>query len=183
MKNGKNLEFSYRLAKVSDIGDLKKLMEASINLLLRDYLSKEQIEASFEAMGMDERLISDKTYYLISKKRSLVGCGGWSRRKTLFGGGHTVNRDDSMLNPQKDPARIRAMYTHPNWTRKGIGRLILHLSEEAALSEGFTKFELMATLAGKPLYRSCGYEIEEELEFLSSSGVKVPLIKMVKRLF
>ena len=87
-----------------------------------------------------------------------------------------------MLNPQKDPARIRAMYTHPNWTRKGIGRLILHLSEEAALSEGFTKFELMATLAGKPLYRSCGYEIEEELEFLSSSGVKVPLIKMVKRL-
>tara|TARA_Y100001949_G_scaffold148435_1_gene132760 strand:+ start:57 stop:599 length:543 start_codon:yes stop_codon:yes gene_type:complete len=178
----KQKDYSYFLASESDLFDLSRLMELSTRELQKSFLDDQQIEASFECMGLDRELIKDKTYFKILNNKKLVGCGGWGKRRTLFGGGHSKGRDDDFLDPSFEAARIRAMYTHPDWVRKGIGKLILDLSENAALNEGFTHYELMATLAGEPLYESCGYIVEEEIDWESSKGVFVPLKRMVKNL-
>jgi GNAT superfamily N-acetyltransferase len=112
---------------------------------------------------------------------ALAGCGGWSRRATLYGGDQSPGRSPALLDPAKDAARVRAMYTHPDHTRKGVGRLILSLCEEAARAEGFSSAELMATMAGEPLYRACGYEPGERLVD-DRGGAAVPLLRMSKSL-
>lgn len=172
---------THRPAQREDLDALRALMDAAIAELQKPYLDARQIAASQAFMGLDTQLIDDGTYYLVLSDRDIAGCGGWSRRATLYGSDRTSRRDPALLDPMTDAARIRAMYTHPRHVRKGVGRLILTLCEDAARREGFRRAELMATLAGQPLYRACGYE---EVEHLSDErgGVPVPLVRMVKTL-
>lgn len=168
-----------RLATGDDIPQLVPLMRAAIDELQRGFLDEAQIEASHSIMGLDNQLIDDGTYFVVECDGRIAGCGGWSRRATLYGGDHTPGRDAALLDTSRDPARVRAMYTHPDFTRRGVGRLVLSLCEQAAAAEGFERLELMATMAGAPLYRAAGFEPLEEVEH-SSSGVAIPLVKMGK---
>ena len=172
--------FTHRLARTDDIPALKSLMAQSIRALLKNFLDPAAVEASFEVMGLDTRLIDDGTYFIVECNGAIAGCGGWSRRNTLFGGDHTAARNDALLDPRTDAARVRAMYTSPRFARRGVGRLVLSLCERAASSEGFTRAELAATLAGEPLYRACGYREIERFEALTSTGIRIPLIRMGK---
>lgn len=171
-------KFTHRRARKEDMSRLTNLMNAAISALLPSFLNPEQVTASFEVMGLDSKLIEDGTYFVILHQDNFVGCGGWSRRATLFGGNHTSGRDDAWLDPKEDAARIRAMYTHPDWTRQGIGRLILDLCEQDARKQGFHRFELAATLSGQPLYRAAGYEVVESFSAKTSQDIDVPLIRM-----
>jgi GNAT superfamily N-acetyltransferase len=170
---------THRLANFDDLPVLRGLMAAAISELQRPFLTAEQIESSRAIMGLDTQLIEDGTYFIIESGQVAVGCGGWSRRATLYGGDQTPGRDAALLDPLRAAARVRAMYTHPDHTRRGVGRMILGLCETAARQGGFLRVELMATLSGEPLYRACGYE---EIERLSDDrgGVSVPLLRMQK---
>lgn len=172
--------FAHRTAQRADIPQIKTLMAHSIRGLLKDFLPPDAVEASFEVMGLDTQLIDDGTYFVIEDGGVIAGCGGWSRRNTLFGGDHTALRNDALLDPRKDAARVRAMYTSPLFVRRGVGRLVLSLCEQAAAREGFARAELAATLAGEPLYRACGYEEIERFEAPTSKGIRIPLIRMGK---
>ena len=175
--------FSHRLAQTADIAAIAALMARAINQLQAAFLTPEQIAASAESMGLDTQLIDDGTYFLIEADGQLVGCGGWSRRATLYGGNHSADlRDDRLLDPASEPARIRAMYTDPGHVRRGIGRLILAFCEAAARDAGFARLELMATAAGEPLYLACGYRVIGRAERLSANGVAVPGAVMGKAL-
>jgi GNAT superfamily N-acetyltransferase len=176
----------HRVAKEADIEAIKGLMRASITENMKAFLSASEIEAAKETMGVDKTLIEDGTYFLIEvlleDERVLVGCGGWGKRKTLYGGDHTVGRDDSFSDPSLDAARIRAMYTHPNWIRRGIGTLLLDLGENAARQAGFKTIELGSTVPGEPLYLARGYvEVERKVE-QGANGSDNTVIKMVKPL-
>jgi GNAT superfamily N-acetyltransferase len=176
-----NETLTHRLARRDDLEALKALMDAAISENQKPFLDESQIASSRAIMGLDTQLIDDGTYFIIEADGQLAGCGGWSRRATLYGGDQTPGRSAALLDPTKDAARIRAMYTHPNHTRKGIGRLIISLCEEAAKAEGFTKMELVATLSGAPLYRACGFEPYEEIVD-DRGGAEVPLLRMRKSL-
>jgi GNAT superfamily N-acetyltransferase len=154
-------------------------MEVAIAELQKPYLNDAEIAASRKLMGLDTQLIDDGTYFVIEQDGVLAGCGGWSRRATLYGGDRSPGRNEAMLDPAKDPARIRAMYTHPAFVRRGVGRLILSLSEDAARSEGFIRAELWATWAGEPLYLACGYEPVERTSD-DRGGTAVPILRMKK---
>jgi GNAT superfamily N-acetyltransferase len=172
--------FTLRLARLDDIDTLRSLMNASMRILLADVLSPEEVEASYSIMGLDTQLIEDGTYFVVEKDDRIAGCGGWSRRATLFGGDHSAGRDTALLDPKIDAARVRAMYTHPDFTRQGVGRLILGLCEERAAADGFRLAELGATMSGLPLYRACGYREIEQLRVETPSGVRVPIVRMGK---
>lgn len=158
-------------------------MDRAIGELLKGFLSPEQVAVSRSIMGLDRTLIADGTYFLIhdDETGALVASGGWSRRATLYGGDHsTAQRNAALLRIGEDAARIRAMYTHPGFTRRGLGRYMLAICEEAARAAGFSRVELMATLAGKPLYRACGYQEIEYIISASENGVDVPGLRMGK---
>jgi GNAT superfamily N-acetyltransferase len=174
--------FTIRLARDTDAGTLKALMDVAIGELLKPFLPPQTVEASREVMGLDTQLIADETYYVVERDGLIVGCGGWSRRATLFGGDHSAGRDAALLDPAAEPARVRAMYTRPGFERRGIGRLVLDTCEAAARSEGFGEAELAATLGGEPLYLSRGYVEIEAFEAPTSSGLAIPLKRMRKRL-
>ena len=171
-----------RLARPEDMPVLSALMDRAIGELLQAFLPPEGVKASFEIMGLDTQLIADGTYFVVEEGDGIAGCGGWSRRATLFGGDHSAGRDAALLDPRTDAARVRAMYTHPDHTRKGVGRIILDACEAAAHAEGFATVEMAATMGGVPLYRACGYHDIEPFEAVTSNGYRVPLIRMGKRL-
>lgn len=161
---------------------LSALMDRAIGELLQAFLPPEGVKASFEIMGLDTQLIADGTYFVVEDAGEIAGCGGWSRRATLFGGDHSAGRDAALLDPKVDAARVRAMYTHPDHTRKGVGRVVLDACEAAARAEGFTRVEMAATMGGVPLYRACGYHDIEPFEAVTTTGYRVPLIRMGKAL-
>jgi GNAT superfamily N-acetyltransferase len=154
-------------------------MATAIAELQRGHLTPQQIAASHAIMGLDRQLIADGTYFVVEAEARIAGCGGWSRRATLYGGDHTSGRDAALLDPAREPARVRAMYTHPDFARRGVGRLILQLCEGAAWAEGFTRLELMATLAGRELYSRSGFSDLEAVED-ARGGAPVPLVRMGK---
>ena len=171
-----------RIATRDDIPAIENLMALSMGRLLKDVLSPEQVAKSNESMGLDTQLLDDGTYFMILDGEDVVGCGGWSRRRTLYGGNHTVGRDDAIADPKSESAKIRAMYTHPDHVRRGIGRLLLELGETAAKDEGYRSIELGATASGILLYEKCGYEVIEDLSKPADDGVTVPIILMRKSL-
>ena len=144
---------SHRLALSADEPALGALMAQAIDRLQSAFLTPDRIVASHAFTGLDSRLIADGPYFVIEDGESVAGCGGWSRRATPYGGNHSDGRDDRLLDPATQAAKVRAMYTHPDHVRKGVGSLILRLCEESARAEGFAALEPSATMAGLPLYR------------------------------
>ncbi|MGA1805725.1 GNAT family N-acetyltransferase [Sphingobium sp. WW5] len=169
------MSLTNRLATAADELALSTLMTLAIEQLQSAYLTAAQVQASHGFMGLDRRLIGDRTYFVVEADGAIAGCGGWSRRATAYGGDHTAGRDDRMLDPATEAAKVRAMYTHPDHVRKGVGTTILALCEAAARQEGFAALELSATMAGVPLYRSFGFIDVRPFE---DSGV--PMILMRK---
>ena len=175
--------FSHRLATIDDLPALRGVMRRSIEQLQDDFLTPEQVRASHRVMGLDTQLITDGTYFIVEEGKRIAGCGGWSWRSTLYGGdASVVEREPRALDSRSEPARIRAMYTDPDFTRRGVGRLIIRLCEEAAKVAGFRSATMMATMAGVPLYAACGYISVEEVLSDPIDGVRVPLVLMEKRL-
>jgi GNAT superfamily N-acetyltransferase len=168
-----------RLASREDLPVILPLVAAAIAQLQRGFLDDAQIESSRAIMGVDTQLIDDKTYFVVEADGQVAGCGGWSRRATLYGGDHSAGRDFALLDPARDPAKVRAMYTHPAFARRGVGRLILSLCEAAAVAEGFRTLELMATMAGRPLYEAAGFVPIEQVTD-ATGGAAVPLVRMRK---
>lgn len=170
---------THRIAGPADAEALAEVIDAAIAELQRGFLEPAQIESSRMIMGLDRQLLLDGTYFVVEADGRIAGCGGWSRRATLYGGDHTPGRDAALLDPATEAARVRAMYTHPAFARRGVGRLILDLCEAAARAEGFRRVELMATLSGRALYSQCGYEDIETIED-ARGGAPVPLVRMGK---
>lgn len=172
---------THRVATEADIPALVTLMDRAIAGPLAAFLSPDQIAASRKLMGIDSQLIADRTYFIVESEGALAGCGGWSGRITEYGGDHTPGRVPAPLTPGVDAARIRAMYTAPEHLRRGVGRHILSLCENAARAAGYDRAELVATLGGEPLYRACGYAELDRFED-ARGGAPVPLVRMGKPL-
>ena len=170
-----------RLAVRSDVPEIERVTERAIAQLQRGFLSPAEIAASRLFMGIDTQLLDDGTYFCAMIGDAVAGVGGWSWRRTLYGGEHAGELiDPAPLDPASEPARIRAMYTDPAFARRGVGRAIITASEASARSAGFGSTELMSTLAGEPLYRICGYAPVGAPEAFHHDGVNVPLIRMRK---
>ena len=174
--------FLIRQATVDDIPLLNQLAQLSIRQLGGKYYSPQQVESSLKYLfGVDTLVVTDGTYYAVEEANQIVACGGWSRRKTPFGGDQASTIQDSGLrDPTGDPAVIRAFYVHPNWARRGIARQLLHHCETQALREGFSWFELTATLSGYPFYSRYGYQEVEKIAMTLPDSITIPGMKMVK---
>jgi len=178
------VNYSIRKAVLADRPAIQELIAASARGLSRTYYDDAQIEAAVsEVFGVDSDLIDDETYYVAETiSGQLIGCGGWSRRKALFGGDQFASRDSEMLQAGTEPGGIRAFFVHPDCARQGIGRAILSTCERDALAHGFQSLTLMATLPGVPLYEAEGYIQDQPFDLELGQGVILPLIKMNKHL-
>lgn len=175
-----------RKATPADVPRLREIINASVRDLQAADYSAAQIEGALQSVyGVDSQLIADGTYFIAEiaapgGEATIVACGGWSRRKTLYGGDQFAGREDSFLDPARDAAKIRAFFVHPHWARKGIGSLILDACENAATAAGFTRLEMGATLSGIAFYRAKGYaEIETQSAPLNN-GESLPIVRMSK---
>jgi GNAT superfamily N-acetyltransferase len=172
-----------RKATRDDREAIQILIAASARILSRQHYNDAQIEAAIKTVfGVDTDLIDDGTYFVAESSGTFVGCGGWSRRKNLFGGDQYSSRDAGYLDPQSEPAKIRAFFIHPDHARKGIARAILARCEDAARAHGFRELELMATLPGVEFYKSCGFSERGSFDLDLSAGVKLELVPMRKNI-
>lgn len=178
------MNLQIRLATTDDIPALQQLIRESVNALSAEHYSAPQIASALShVFGVDSQLIRDETYFVAEVDREIVGCGGWSKRKTLFGGDQSKSgASEPLLDPATDAARIRAFYVHPRWSRRGIGSRILDACENAARNAGFAGTELVATLPGEPLYLAKGYEKAEPIQIKTPDGESLPAFRMTKRL-
>lgn len=177
------MKYVVRRATLEDRAALESLIAESARGLSRGDYSDEQIEAALAAVfGVDTDLIRDGTYYVAESEGSPVGCGGWSRRRTLFGGDRYAARDPGELDPRTEPAKIRAFFVHPAWARRGVAGAILETCEREAKAQGFRAVELMATLPGVRLYAARGYEAAEQVTYEIAEGVPVEFVPMRKEL-
>src|SRR6201997_3529900 len=176
-----------RKAVAADVPRLRAVIEVSVRGLQGGDYSLAQIEGALQSVyGVDSQLIADGTYFVAegegsdSGRHEIVGCGGWSKRKTLYGGDQFAGREDSLLDPARDAAKIRAFFVHPAWARRGIGSLILGACEQAAIAAGFTRLEMGATLSGVAFYRAKGYVEIENQSVPLGNGEALPIVRMAK---
>jgi len=183
MDGWKGANYRLRVATAADEPALRELIARSIRQLGANDYTAEQIEAALTgAFGIDRSLIRDGTYFVVVEERGeIVGCGGWSKRRTLFGSDARVDRDDAWLDPRSDAAKIRAFFIDPVHARRGLGRMILERGEAEATRAGFAEFELMATLPGKRLYERCGYVPGSPIQHPLPGGLFITFVPMRKR--
>ena len=176
------MKFAIRNATPSDRETIQELIAISARELGRGYYSEEQVSTALKSVyGVDSMLIEDGTYFVAERDGTIIGCGGWSKRKTLFGGDQFSSRDAGLLDPGLEAAKIRAFFIHPNFARRGVGRAILDRCEVDAASEGFISLELMSTLPGVEFYRACGYVATDPI-FYDAAGVALEFVPMKKTL-
>jgi GNAT superfamily N-acetyltransferase len=172
-----------RTADLADVPALHTLIEQSVRRLQAGDYTAAQIEGALgHALGLDTQLVLDHTYFIAEIAGTIVGCGGWSYRKTLFGSDGGPNRAKALLDPNEDAAKIRAIFVHPDWARRGIGTAILKRCEDAAITAGFRRFEMGSTLTGVPLYTLKGYIAREQINIPLPNGEVLPVVKMTKEL-
>lgn len=177
------MEYVVRRATLGDRAALERLIAESARGLSRGDYSEEQVEAAIASVfGVDTDLIRDGTYFVAEAAGAPVGCGGWSKRRTLFGGDRYAARDSGELDPRTEPAKIRAFFVHPAWARRGVGGAILETCEREARAQGFRAVELMATLPGVRLYAARGYEAGEQVSYEIAEGVRIEFVPMRKEL-
>ena len=176
------MAFIIRIATAADIPRLRALIDASVRGLQAGDYTPAQIEQSLKTVyGVDSQLIADQTYFAVENEAGeIVGCGGWSKRKTLYGGDQYAGREDSLLDPRTDAAKIRAFFVHPACARKGIGGLILEACEKAAKHAGFSRLEMGATLSGVPFYEAKGYSKLESQQVPLGDGQELAIVRMAK---
>lgn len=168
-----------RTAERSDIPALGELIELSGRALSIGFYSPEQADAiTRHVFGVDTQLIDDQTYFVIEQDSQIVGCGGWSKRRTLFGGDQTKTGPDPLLDPAREPARIRAFFVHPSVARRGLGRQLMTACITAAAQAGFGSLELVATMPGEPLYVTSGFAVLERFDLDLPGGIQVPVSRM-----
>ena len=173
-----------RKARMDERGAIQRLIAESARRLSREHYSDVQIEAAIATVfGVDTTLIEDGTYFVAEIGGELAGCGGWSRRKTLFGGDQYSSRDTAYIDPETAPAKIRAFFIHPDHARKGVARAILARCEDEARAYGFRELELLSTLPGIEFYKSCGFAEDGNLVLDLSGGVKLPFVPMRKSIW
>jgi len=173
--------WSVRLARKEDASVIEMLIRISAHVLQSSHYSEVQVDGAIGSVfGVDHQLLSDHTCFLAEHKGQILGCGSWSRRKTLYGSDHWTGREDALLDPLRDAAKIRAFFIHPNWARRGVGSMILQACEEAAKSAGFARFEMGATLTGAKLFGAKGYVAVKPITIPLVNGESLPVIHMEK---